>query len=59
MKLWPFTPAAPAAPVITPADAARVLSAVGADQRAAKDATTRILRAFVAAGGRTNLGWKA
>lgn len=49
----------PAAPVITPADAARVLSAVGADQRAAKEAKTRALRAFVEAGGVSKLGWKA
>lgn len=47
------------APVATPSDAARVLAAHGADQRAKRTTTTDTLRAFVAAGGVSKLGWKA
>lgn len=47
------------AAVPTPSDAARVLAAHGADQRAKRSTTTDTLRAFVAAGGVSKLGWKA
>jgi len=59
MKLWPFTSAAPAAPVITPADAGRALAALSTEQRALRAAKTDILRAFVAAGGVSKLEWRA
>ncbi len=54
-----WTRTKPAAPVITPADAGRALAALAAEQRARRAAMTDRLSAFVAAGGRTNLGWRA
>lgn len=48
----------PAEPVVTPSDAARILSQLAAAQRARRMATTDMLRAFVAAGGVSQLGWK-
>lgn len=56
MSIWSLL--RPAAPAPTPSDAARILSAVAADQRAARIATTDALRADVAAGRIAPLGWK-
>lgn len=47
-----------AAPAPTPSDAARILSQLGAEQRARRAATTDALRACVAAGAVAKLGWR-